>query len=302
MARSSDQMSSSPKSDPSVSDRVKCDLCGADNPGAHKFCGSCGAPLETEKPPSAQIGSSARESGGEPRDDAKPRLNSTPAVFEDSITNPSELSLFRSFRPAADDDEDWESEPSRLRLYIGVFVAVVVLGMVYLSWRTSRVSQNAHHAPVPVPVTAKENTPSPGAPRSTPPASKTEQATPSTNSEAHGAGAQEHKSEKPAVATAAAPANTAKANAIGDGGEELAMAQHYLNGPGHDSTEAVQWLWKSIAKQNSEATLMLADLYLKGDGVSKNCDQARVLLDSAARKGVSGAGERIRNLQAFGCQ
>ena len=39
---------------------------------------------------------------------------------------------------------------------------------------------------------------------------------------------------------------------------------------------------------------MLADLYLKGDGVSKNCDQARVLLDSAARKGVSGAGERIQ--------
>ena len=144
-------------SDPSVSDRVKCDLCGADNPGAHKFCGSCGAPLETEKPPSAQIRiSSERESGGEPRDDAKPRLNSTPAVFEDSITNPNELSLFRSFRPAADDDEDWESEPSRLRLYIGVFVAVVVLGMVYLSWRTSRVSQNAHHAPVPPPVTAKK--------------------------------------------------------------------------------------------------------------------------------------------------
>jgi TPR repeat protein len=41
---------------------------------------------------------------------------------------------------------------------------------------------------------------------------------------------------------------------------------------------------------------------LKGDGVSKNCDQARVLLDSAARQGMAGAGERLRNLQAFGCQ
>jgi len=50
------------------------------------------------------------------------------------------------------------------------------------------------------------------------------------------------------------------------------------------------------------AAIGLADLYLKGDGVAKSCDQARVLLDSAARRGMSGAGARLRNLQAFGCQ
>jgi TPR repeat protein len=75
-----------------------------------------------------------------------------------------------------------------------------------------------------------------------------------------------------------------------------------VSGRRRDGAEAAKWLWKSIAKHNSEATLLLADLYLKGDGVSKNCDQARVLLDSAARKGMAGAGERLRNLQAFGCQ
>jgi TPR repeat protein len=83
------------------------------------------------------------------------------------------------------------------------------------------------------------------------------------------------------------------------------MAQRYLtatSGRARDSAEGAKWLWKSIAKHNTEATLLLADLYLKGDGVSKNCDQARVLLDSAARKGSSAAGERLRNLQAFGCQ
>jgi TPR repeat protein len=97
------------------------------------------------------------------------------------------------------------------------------------------------------------------------------------------------------------PATASPAN----GGEELAVAQRYLRGVGgqrRDAAEAAKWLWKSIAKHNSEATLLLADLYLKGDGVSKNCDQARVLLDSAARKGMAGAGERLRNLQAFGCQ
>ena len=57
-----------------------------------------------------------------------------------------------------------------------------------------------------------------------------------------------------------------------------------------------------MAKHNGAAALALADLYLKGDGVSKNCDQARVLLDSAARRDLAGAGKRLRNLQAFGCQ
>ena len=66
--------------------------------------------------------------------------------------------------------------------------------------------------------------------------------------------------------------------------------------------EAARWLWKAMAKHNGEAALLLADLYLKGDGVSQNCDQARILLDTAARRGIAGAGERLRNLQAFGCQ
>jgi TPR repeat protein len=85
----------------------------------------------------------------------------------------------------------------------------------------------------------------------------------------------------------------------------LATAQRFLHGsPGQapDTAEAAKWLWKSIAKHNGPAMLELADLYLKGNGVSKNCDQARVLLDSAARQGMAGAGGRLRNLQAFGCQ
>jgi TPR repeat protein len=89
------------------------------------------------------------------------------------------------------------------------------------------------------------------------------------------------------------------------GSQELAVAQSYLkgrHGAPRDSTEAVKWLWRSVAKQNSTATLLLSDFYLRGDGVSKSCDQAHVLLDAAARKGMVGAGERIRNLQAYGCQ
>lgn len=91
----------------------------------------------------------------------------------------------------------------------------------------------------------------------------------------------------------------------GYGDDELATAQRYLDGSEgqpRNPAEAAQWLWKAMAKHNTKAPLLLADLYLKGEGVSKNCDQARVLLDSATRAGVKDAAERLRHLQAFGCQ
>ena len=63
--------------------------------------------------------------------------------------------------------------------------------------------------------------------------------------------------------------------------------EKYLNaGPGtaRDSHQAAMLLWKAVAKQNLTATLLLSDLYLRGDGVSKSCDQARLLLDAAAER------------------
>ena len=89
------------------------------------------------------------------------------------------------------------------------------------------------------------------------------------------------------------------------GAEDLATAEKYLSGTQgipRDSREAASWLWRAVGKGNPTATLVLSDLYLRGDGVPKSCDQARLLLDAAARKGQHAAGERIRNLQAFGCQ
>jgi TPR repeat protein len=85
------------------------------------------------------------------------------------------------------------------------------------------------------------------------------------------------------------------------GQEELATAEKYLSGGSGAGREAAPWLWKAVAKGNLTATMTLSDLYLRGAGVPKSCDQAR-LLDAAARKGSSAAGLRLRNLQAFGCQ
>ena len=59
--------------------------------------------------------------------------------------------------------------------------------------------------------------------------------------------------------------------------------------------------WRAVSKQNSEASLLLANLYLRGDGVSRSCEQGRLLLVTAAKKDVSGAAAQLRNLESTGC-
>jgi hypothetical protein len=294
-----------------------CSACGRDNPASHKFCGACGARLENETAPSdsAVADRDAHESTtenlgrgtNEERRAASPESRIVPQAFETSITNPDELSLFRSFRPSdSSDEDDWEAEPwRRYRVYVGALLTIALIGVAYLVWRTSQsTSRNSRAVPQAPPVVSKEAAAPATAPTHPPetrqpernvPAAKASDTRRQTQPES---GEPRGNREKLAdIAPTASPSS--------GGIEELAMARRYLNGAngqGRDSAEAVEWLWKSIAKHNSEATMLLADLYLKGDGVSKNCDQARVLLDSAARKGVPAAGQQLRNLQAFGCQ
>jgi TPR repeat protein len=85
--------------------------------------------------------------------------------------------------------------------------------------------------------------------------------------------------------------------------QELLLARHFLDGKGgtRDTAEAVKWLWKAVGKQNTGAVILLADLYLIGDGVPKNCDQARLLLVAAAKRGASDAAQKLRSLESNGC-
>ena len=53
--------------------------------------------------------------------------------------------------------------------------------------------------------------------------------------------------------------------------------------------EEVRALWAEVGQGNTTAEVTLAKLYLIGGGVTKNCDQARVLLRAAAKKGNSEA-------------
>jgi len=243
--------------------------------------------------------------------------------------NGNGLSLFQSPpETGSDENADWAYEPepsSPYRYYIGAVLAVIILVLGYMAWHGMQASQNSHEVSAPPPAAASDTAP---AATATPPpstsaaqtASEQPQQTPAPDASAPTsptANAQKNPPETRSahnpvtesalaapVPSAVPPAQQAQP-AAGNGGEELTIAERYLSGAAgqrRDNAEAAKWLWKSVAKHNGQATVLLSDLYLKGEGVSKNCDQARVLLDSAARKGVAGAGERLRNLPAFGCQ
>jgi hypothetical protein len=87
------------------------------------------------------------------------------------------------------------------------------------------------------------------------------------------------------------------------GASELALARKYLRdaqGP-EDSATAAQLLWVSIEKGNTNAEIELAGLYVRGEGVQKSCEQARVLLTAAANKGNPAAKAKLDELLHAGC-
>jgi TPR repeat protein len=84
---------------------------------------------------------------------------------------------------------------------------------------------------------------------------------------------------------------------------QLAAALAYLNagnGP-HDSSKAVKQLWAAVGNGNSDAEIILAGLYVRGDGVAKSCEQGRVLLQAAMKSGNAQAKMKLAELNAQGC-
>jgi TPR repeat protein len=55
-------------------------------------------------------------------------------------------------------------------------------------------------------------------------------------------------------------------------------------------------LWSAVQSGNSNAAVALAELYIKGEGVPQNCQQARVLLLMASEKRNAAAIKRLQEL------
>jgi hypothetical protein len=306
---------------------VRCKSCGHDNLVSERFCGMCGAEVEVPEPsthsqfdrisrPAWESDRNAGPLDQEAEESWDSESDSVPAYEEIApSTGTNDLSLFQAVaRGSSSDDPVWEYDTSPsppYRLYIGFVLAIMLVGLGYWAWRGMQGNSQSHQVSAPPPAVAKD--------ADTPPAQalapKAEEALPPENAaQAPPSPAVASKPEtKVAGNSQSQPDSAAEREQIpapaqageGRGEKELSMAEQYLygaDGRRRDTAEASKWLWKSVAKHNDKATLLLADLYLKGDGVAKNCEQARVLLYSAARRGTWGAGERLRNLPAFGCQ
>jgi PilZ domain len=89
----------------------------------------------------------------------------------------------------------------------------------------------------------------------------------------------------------------------GDTGEkELAIAQGYLRDRrGSANGAAVAFLWSAVEKGNVAAEVTLAELYARGEGVTRSCDQARVLLHAAASKGSGEADQQLAQIARERC-
>jgi hypothetical protein len=58
----------------------------------------------------------------------------------------------------------------------------------------------------------------------------------------------------------------------------------------------------SSRESNSTSETTLADLYLSGQGMARNCDHARVLLSAASGKGNAEAMQKLQDLNRMGCR
>jgi hypothetical protein len=114
------------------------------------------------------------------------------------------------------------------------------------------------------------------------------------------------KPPEPVIDTHNNPSNAAAAikpdNAFRDARPSSSPEQTSVIDPrSHDPAEQARTLWSAVAQGNTSAEVALARLYLIGGGVPKSCDQARVLLQAAARKGNGEALDKLSQIDHQGC-
>jgi hypothetical protein len=79
--------------------------------------------------------------------------------------------------------------------------------------------------------------------------------------------------------------------------------QHFADARSRSGRSALaRQLWSAVGAGDSSAEVALAQLYLTGDGVPRNCEQARVLLRAASKNGNIQALPRLRKLNESACR
>jgi hypothetical protein len=208
-----------------------------------------------------------------------------------------------------------------LVLIVGAFVYrdTVGEGLVWLGQQIGGGGQGSQ-APTPVPkedAASAQGSPASSAanpaadqpPSSSPSTSAPESAPKETNSEATSPYSSKPKPALPSLERKPQPPVTPLSGiSSGDTGQEAGSVEYSQavellhDGRAADTSEAVRLLWIAVEKGNASAELTLAELYWRGQGVARNCDQTGILLGAAARKGNVDAQRRLRQFRQEGCE
>jgi len=305
---------------------IRCPHCGYENRPDHNFCGACRTPLKANGNEAGGISDayapdqfSGRQ--GPITHASGNRGLETAEAQEWPVSNEAQGENGERWISADDSIPvpQFATTPRSYRAYIGAVLAILIAFLLYRAWVATQSNVgSAHVTPEAPPALATGNganptTASHAAPKAAAPVAvasvKTANAQPAISSPQLRPALKNSTIVRPvpaALQAPAAPASSPAASMISaNGASELNLAKSYLNGTDgkeRNTTAAVTLLWEAVSKRNAEATELLSELYLKGDGVAQNCDQARVLLDAAASRGSKDAGNWLRHLQAFGCQ
>lgn len=116
----------------------------------------------------------------------------------------------------------------------------------------------------------------------------------SSNSKTSGSSAPTVGSTTPSVSPIESPTGEAEFNA----------AREMLHSPNRqfELRRSTDLLWSAVRKGYVPAEVTLADLYRRGDGVAKNCDQASVLLTAASKRGSADARRMLELMAEQGCE
>jgi hypothetical protein len=280
-------------------ERPVCSACQHHNPPGHKFCSRCGQVLS-------------------PGQTATPEIPRIREAVESPLPSPAnDVGWVRE--QTFSGLTDGYAQPGRGWKYLVGMAVIVMAGLAYFYWTpefrtrvaptaTPQMSAPAEAAALPQEKFALGDAGgqvekiAPASLESTTPAAQR----PSPTAEAH---------RREVVPTGIQPAvqksrlldaTNSRQTFVGQesGAPDLRLAQRYLEGSMgvRDPSEAAKLLWKSVRKQNATAAILLSDLYLRGDGVPRSCDEARLLLVAAAKRGSPQAAQQLRNVESQGCQ
>ena len=254
--------------------------------------------LKTELvPEEAEAGETQDATRDEALDEASPQASAR--IHPPTSESPSEFPHPASVT-GAEDKHGWDGR----KVAVAAALVLVFAGVLW-SWRRGASAPNS------TAVTTERAKPE-TAP--TPPPAVNAQA---SETEASGriVGTQAKRATPPGSAKSlAVPAGIPGDIARDTAGDKLAAAENtdadlntglrYLRGEtaDHNSAEAAHYLWKAVGKQNGRALVELAGLYAKGDGVVKDCDQAKILLDAASRHKMKNLGTALETLRKSGCE